>query len=88
MSPSGYIWGGAGIGALGVLVIAMAQVNNDLQTTTAAIGGDPGNDTVMVLVGVALLVVAAGMLLVGCIGAGIRAGRDDRSERVGPGRQS
>lgn len=87
MSPTGYIWGGVGIGALGVLVIAMASVNNDLQTAIAAAGGDPGSDAVMVLVGVGLLVIAAGMLLVGCIGAGVRAGRDD-SERVGPGRQS
>jgi hypothetical protein len=77
MSPSGYIWTGAGCGALGVAFLSAAASNNDLQAAMSAAGSDPGSDTGLTLLGVVLLVAAVVLLLIGSVGAGVRSGRRD-----------
>lgn len=77
MSPSGYIWTGVGCGATGVAFLAMAASNNDLQDAINAAGGNSGSDTGLTLLGVALLVAAVVLLLIGSVGAGVRSGRRD-----------
>lgn len=83
MRPGGYIGSGVASGLLGVVVIAVARADDDLESAIAdaqyALGETPeaSGDGLWYLIAFALFALAGVLILIGAIGAGIRAGRSD-----------
>lgn len=88
MKIRGFFAGGTVCLVVGVLLYAMAQSNNDLQSAIAAAGGDPGSDAGLVITALAFVGVALACFLVAIIAAGVHAAaRDQRaagSRRAAP----
>lgn len=81
MTPGGYIGSGIGCGVAGVVVVALAQADNDVEAAMRAAeyatGGTPSGsgDGFAYLIALALFAAAVVLILIGAIGAGVRAGR-------------
>ena len=82
MNAWGYIVGGLSCGALGVVLLAIAAADDDLQNSLAAAGGQPdtGFDTASAWIALILFVVAAVLVLIGVVSAGVRAGVKAQSD--------
>lgn len=82
MRPAGYIWTGIGCVALAVVVLVMAHSNDDLEAAIAqadyVLGNTPSRDSGDVwanLAALGLFAAGAVLILIGAVGAGVRAGR-------------
>jgi hypothetical protein len=83
MKPLGYIASGVGCAVLGVLVLFMAHSNDGVQDAmtqaqlAAGKTASPSSDGLANLIGLVLFLAAVVLILIGAIGAGVRAGKDD-----------
>ena len=82
MNAWGYIVGGLTSGLLGVVLLAIAAADDDLQNSLAAAGGQPdtGFDTASAWIALFLFVIGAVLVLIGIVSAGVRAAMKAQSE--------